>query len=396
MIALRLLVTSIGLALGVFYPFISVILARRGFSPGEIGFVFSLGAVGFTVAVPAWGHIADVRLGRPKTLGLCAVGAGAAVLGVLVATPPAVIAGLLIVFWVFESGWQPLADAITVNAVKGRDYARIRLFGSLGFAAGSIGAGFVYDAFGYAAAFVIFAAASGLLGFSSALVPDVARADLDAHRRRASPRHGEDAAQRDRPRRRLGLGSTGVAFGVAPRLGILLLASTLLHIGIIGGFTFLPLRIESLGGSPADVALSAGLSALFEVPAMLVMGVVAHRAGLRAIFVVAALLYGACMASWMIIETPLVIVATRALTGVAFSGVVVAVVLTIARILPPELQATGQALFQVSAFGIAAIVANIAGGVLYEAIGPQVFGLGAVLAGVAAVIGWFAVPRGRS
>ena len=68
MIALRLVVLALGVALGVFYPFIPVILASRGFGPAEIGLVASIGAVGFTLAVPAWGHIADVRLGRARTL----------------------------------------------------------------------------------------------------------------------------------------------------------------------------------------------------------------------------------------------------------------------------------------------------------------------------------------
>jgi MFS family permease len=177
-------------------------------------------------------------------------------------------------------------------------------------------------------------------------------------------------------------------------LGLVLLASVLLHVGIISGFTFLPLRIEDLGGSPADVALSAGLSATAEIPAMLALGVVARRVGLRTVFALAALVYGACLASWMVIEVPLVIVATRVVTGVAFSGVIIGVVLTIAAILPRDLQGTGQALFQTSAFGLGAIVANVLGGVLYESFGhAALFGLGAALAIAAAVIGWIAFPR---
>ena len=79
MIALRVLNLALGLAIGVFVPFISVILASRGFGPAQIGLVASLGALGFTIAVPAWGHLADVRLGRPRTLQVCAIGAGVAV-----------------------------------------------------------------------------------------------------------------------------------------------------------------------------------------------------------------------------------------------------------------------------------------------------------------------------
>ena len=127
---------------------------------------------------------------------------------------------------------------------------------------------------------------------------------------------------------------------------------------------------------------------------MLVAGAVARRIGLRAMFVGSTLLYGACFVSWMVIDIPAVIVATRAVTGIAFSGVIVGIVLTIARLLPPQLQATGQSLFQMTAFGLAAIVANVVGGLLYQYVGhAAVFGLGAVLAVVASVIGWLAFPH---
>ena len=402
-IALHVLVTSLGVALGVLYPFISVILAGRGFSPAEIGLISSLGAIGFTIAVPAWGHLADVRFGRPRPLQLCAIGAGSAVLALLLPWPPLLVVALLIAFWVFESSWQPLADAITVNALRGRDYARVRLFTSLGFAVATILSGFLYDRTGYWPAFVLFALAGGVMLIASLFLPDVDRADLAAHRRRAAaaaapatPETPEAPETSATPKTRTwGFGSAGVAFAVAPKLGLVLAASALLHVGIISGFTFLPLRIVELGGSPSDVALSAGLSAGSEIPAMLVMGAAVRWFGLRAVFAGSALLYGACFLSWAVIEVPLVIIATRVLTGLAFSGVIIAVVMTIARLLPADLQATGQALFQTSAFGVAAVLANVVGGVLYQSFGhAAVFTMGAVLAVIAAGIGWVAFPHG--
>lgn len=402
MIALRVLVTALGVALGVIYPFISVILADFGFSASEIGFISSLGAVGFTIAVPVWGHLADVRFGRPRTLQLCGLAGAAAIVALLLPLPPVLIVAMFLLFWIFESSWQPLADAITVNALRGRDYARVRLFTSLGFAVAVILAGQLYDRTGYAAAFVLFGAAALVMVVAASALPDVARADLVAHRRAAAKRAdaaaqptGDADGSADPGRRRtFSFGSSGVALRVAPKLGLVLLASALLHFGIISGFTFLSLRIEALGGSPGDIALASGASAGTEVPAMLVMGAVAARVGLRTVFTVSALLYAACMVSWTIIDMPLAIVASRVVTGIAFSGVVVGVVLTIAVLLPSELQATGQALFQTTAFGIAAVVANVVGGLLYETAGHvALFGMGAVLAVAAAVVGWLAFPH---
>ncbi|MFL5686563.1 MAG: MFS transporter [Chloroflexota bacterium] len=384
MIALRLVVLALGVALGVFYPFIPVILASRGFGPAEIGLIASLGAVGFTLAVPAWGHVADVKLGRSRTLQLCAIGGAAAVAALLGSWPPLVIALLFMAYWVFESSWQPLADALTVNLVDRRRYGRVRLLTSLSFAVASIAAGFLYDVAGFDATYVLAAAAALTIAVSAARVPDIGRADL------AVSSQGSTAPSRRRP----WLGSAGVALRVAPRLGVVLVAVMLINITIISGFTYLPLRLGELGSPPSDVALSAGVSAIAEIPAMLVAARVAQWVGLRGMFVGSALLYGAVSASWIVLDSAPLIIATRLVSGVAFAWILVCVVLTIARLLPSELQATGQSLYQTFAFGLGAIVANMVGGLLYANIGhAAVFGLGVVLAIVAATMGWVVFPR---
>ena len=292
MIALRVLNLAIGLAIGVFVPFISVNLASRGFGPAQIGLVASLGALGFTIAVPVWGHLADVRLGRPRTLQVCAIGAGMAVVLLLRDWSMAVIALLFFLYWVFASSWQPLSDALAVNALRGRrgGYERVRLLASLTFAIGAIGAGFLYDQTGYGASSVLLAVGAVLIAVTAAFVPDVGRADLGAHRARSAT-----------PARTWRLGSVGVALRVAPRLGAVLFVVALLHIGIISGYTFLSLRLVELGGSPSVVALSAGISAFAEVPSMLVAGWIAVRIGLRGLFAVGALLYGVAFLSWAVV-----------------------------------------------------------------------------------------------
>ena len=389
MIAVRLLVLAVGVALGVFYPFIAVVLKGFGFSAGEIGVIASIGAIGFTIAVPAWGHLADVRFGRPRTLQVCAIGAGLAIVALLLPWPAPVVAALFAIFWVFESSWQPLADAVTVNALHGRDYGRVRLLTSLSFAVATIVAGFVYNITGYAAAFVLFGLAALSMAVIAAWLPDVKRADLAAHARRAG-------ATATGAARRSWSGSAGVALRVAPRLALVLAAATMLFVGVIAGFTFLPLRLQAIGGSPSDIALSSGLAASAEIPTMLVAAAVARIIGLRGMFVGSALIYAGCLVAWTVAEFPLAIIATRAFSGIGFAGVIVAVVLTIAALLPADLQATGQSLFQTSAFGIAAIVANVVGGILYDSLGHvAVFGLGAVMAVAAAALGWFVVPGRR-
>jgi PPP family 3-phenylpropionic acid transporter len=393
--AVQLVVIALGAGLGVFYPFLAVILSERGLDPGAIGLVFAVSAVGFTVAVPLWGHLADVRLGRARALIVCAVGAAAAVLLLLAPLPTIAIAACVIAFSFFESAWQPLGDAISINAVadRRRDYARIRVLTSISFALVAIGAGQLYDLTGYAPAPILFAICAMLMAIAAWYVPDIDRADLEPLASAAETESLGVARQRPPHRPTWRFGSTGVALRLAPRLGLVMLAVGLVHVGIMGGFTFLPLRLVALGGSPGDVALMSGLSAAAEIPAMLLAATVATRIGLRGMFVGAAVLYGLCILSWSVIDSPVPLIATRALTGVAFAGFVVSIVLTIATLLPGTLQATGQALYQTIGFGAASIAGNALGGLVYGSLGHEVFfALGAALAFVAAGVGWFAVP----
>ena len=69
------------------------------------------------------------------------------------------------------------------------------------------------------------------------------------------------------------------------------------------------------------------------------------------------------------------------------------VVLTIRAMLPADVQAAGRSLFQTTAFGVGAILANILGGILFERIGSTaLFGVGATLAAIAGVVGLVTFP----
>lgn len=377
--ALRAAFLLNGAAQGVFYPFVSVILADRGVAPAGIGMITAATAAAFSLAVPAWGHVADVILGRRRALAVSALGAAAFVLLAGAPLPLVLVTLSFVGFSLFQSAWGPLSDALAVNAIvdHGREYARIRLLSSGGFGVVSALAGLLYDRTGYGPAFVLCALLAVALAGAAIRAPDLARADLGA-------------VARGRTRG----GSFAVALRIQPRIGPVLGVLFLGHVGIVAGFTYLPLRLVELGGGPSDVALNASVSALAEIPAMLLTGALAARVGIRGMVAASALLYAACFASWTVLDSPLLIVATRVATGFAFAGLWVGSVLTVAVLLPPRLQATGQGLYQVTAFGIAAVVANGGGGLLYGAFGSAaVFAVAAVLASAAGLLALLVFPR---
>ncbi len=377
--AIRAVFLANGASQGVFFPFTAVILAVRGFSAVEIGVIAAIQAAAFTIAVPAWGHLADVVLGRRNALAISALAAAGAVLLAGAPVPGLAVAACFVAFSLFESGWGPLGDALAVNAVRDRtrDYARVRLLSSLGFATASGAVGLLYDRAGYGPAFVLCAGIAVALAAAARLTPDVPRANLAV-----------ESSGRTRG------GSMAVALRVQPRLLSVLAVLLLIYVGIIASFTFLPLRIVALGGSPSDVALIAAVGAFAEIPAMLLAGAIATRLGLRGLMAGSAFLYAACFLSWTVLDSPALIIATRFASGFAFAGLWVGAVLTMAVLLPPRLQATGQGLYQVTGFGVAAIVANLVGGQVYAGLGSAaLFGGAAVLAVASAILALAVFPR---
>jgi PPP family 3-phenylpropionic acid transporter len=413
MAAIRTVYLVLGAALGVFYPFMGVILQSRGFSPTEIGFVQSGAALAFTVAVPIWGHLADVVLGRSRALAISAAGSAAALGGFMVpGLAGGYLAASLVGYLAFESAMAPLADALAVNALadQPRRYARARLLSSLGFAACSILAGVAYQAAGYGPAPFVYAAAALVIVAISRFVPDVPRlapVHLGAPEsavssgasiaRSTGARPAPARSARSRPRTP-GMGAFGLALRLQPRLGGLLLALVMVHVGMLAGFTFLALRLVDLGGGASAVALSAGLSALAEIPGMAIAPWLVGRVGLRATMAAGMLLYAACMAAWAVLASPELIITTRFASGIAFAWITVAAVLTIGQLLPDRLQATGQGLYQTVGFGVASVVANAAGGLVFGSGGALVLFSGcAALAAGGAVVAWRVAPaRGEA
>jgi PPP family 3-phenylpropionic acid transporter len=377
--ALRAVFLLNGAALGVFYPFIAVILDDRGVPPAGIGLITAASSAAFSIAVPLWGHVADVILGRRRALAVAGIGSAGFVLLAGAPLPLAVMALGFVGFSFFESAWGPLGDALAVNAITdhGREYGRIRLLSSVGFAVVTTAAGFLYNVTGYGPAFALCAVLAVLLGLAALRAPDVDRADLE----RVTGGHVRG-------------GSFGTALRIQPRLWAVLGTLLLVHIGIIAGFTYLPLRLVELGGGPSDVALLAGVSAFAEIPAMLVVGGIAARIGIRGLIAASILVYAACFAAWTVLDSPVAIIASRIATGFSFAGLWVGSVLTMAVLLPPRLQATGQGLYQLVGFGLGAVIANIGGGIVYGAFGSEVlFGIATVIALVAAILAYAFFPR---
>ena len=387
---LRVLYLSNGLAIGALYGFVPVLLESRGFEPALIGLTTGLGSLAYAIALPAWGHMGDIVSGPRRTLQLACVPAAIFAIGL---SAPIPVVAIIFCQIVISAGGGPtlaLTDAMTVPVLANasREYSRLRLLTSLGAAGAAMGCGFLYAQTGYLAAPFVYFVTMAATAICATFVPLGRDSEKRRMARRAAEGHVQLAPERGR------FGSVGEACKIEPRLLGVLTSVTLVFLGVMAAATYISIRISDLGGGPVEVGFSNGIGSLAEVPGMIIAGWLVGRIGARIVLPASAIGFAACMLSWIVLVDAGPILVTRFVSGIFFAGLFVAYVLTIFRMLPVQLQATGQTLFQSACFGVAAILANFVGGVLYAVAGALgVFGAGAVCAVVGGLVGFVVLPE---
>jgi MFS family permease len=372
---ISLLFILYGASIAVFAPFASVILAGRGFDRASIGALSAVTSVAFVVSVSAWGHLGDAVLGRARALRYAILGAAGLLAVFLLPVPAGVSAVAYVAYAACYGAVGPLSDALAVNAMRdpGRQYGRVRGYLSAGFAVTAVTVGLLYGQVGYGPAGFFFVALASTIAVLAGRLPDLGRARLNAHRRGGAIRE---------------------ALHVQPKLSRALVAIAVAHVGIFAGLTFLPLRILEVGGGPPQVAFSSATSATVEILAMIAAGRLAGRLGIRTLFGLSCVGLAVVTATWGLVDSSIAIIATRILSGLAYSGLWISSVLTVQVLLPARLQGSGQALISITTAGAAAFLANLAGGVLYATAGAGVlFGVAALFPVAGGLVGWWVLPH---
>lgn len=406
---LRILYLANGAAFGTFSCYVSVILLQHGFDPSLVAFNSSLGSICFWLVLPIWGHVGDSVTGPRRAIQLAALPAGLLMLGLIPPLPVLVLVSICLALSCTSSPINALTDALAISGLAdpSREYARLRMLGSLGAGVFALLSGVVYDRTGYVAAPVAGLASMLAIAFVAGRVPrapNAAAPERPAGRQTsaaAAPSVAAAASGADgAPARRGRFGSVSEALSGRRRLIALLIGCLGIFMGIMGGATFITLRLASLGGGPSTIGFANGVGTSAEVPGMLLAGWLVVRIGVRPILAVASLGLVATFTSWAFVTEPQIIAVTKMFAGFFFAGVTVSFVVTIASILPSNLVSTGQTLYQSVAFGAAAILANAAGGLIYRAWGTQVVFLflasAALAGGIVAVAAAPAHVRVRS
>jgi PPP family 3-phenylpropionic acid transporter len=342
---------AVFLAVGIYQPFWPVFLKSRGLSAAEIGLIFALTSWIRIVSTPAIAQIAD-RSGRAKaTLVVAAALCLVVFTGffeargfwpiLLVMLPAAVCFQPLI----------PLVESQTMAAVQRErlDYGRIRLWGSLTFILGTVGAGsMITDR----APGLVFYLVLGALALT--LLAALALPAAPARRHEGAPLNPLKLL-RDR------------------RFLLFLGTASLIQASHAAYYGFSALHWQAAGLSEATIGLLWAEGVAVEVLLFAFSGAVMARAGPAALLALAAL---AGMLRWTVLAATTdlgLLIAVQALHALTFGAAHLGAMHFIARAAPPGLGTTAQSLYSAVSGGVAMGLAMLLAGALYEVAGGQAF-----------------------
>ncbi len=360
---LSLLYACLFFELGVSLPFFPLWLQAQSLESDAIGVILAAPLLIRVVANPAVGALAD-RSGRiVMALTLCAmlVAAGTGLLTVARGFWPIFL--VVIAIALAQGPLIALADAVTLGRLAGTPrselaYGRIRLWGSLGFAAANLAAGWSLEWFSTDAIVALL------------LVSTILTAVAAASCMTAAP---------NRPR-------DGLQSAVWPARPLLLVGTiagaTLVQASHAAFYGFGTLHWQAAGTSGAAMGGLWALGILSEVAVFSCLGYrmngAASAAGLLVVAAATAILRWAAM-SW---DPGLAALICLQLTqGLTFAATHLASIFLVARLAPGRMQARAQAWLAGGWAGVMAVLTTLSGR-LYESWGEQIYLVMAVVAAI--------------
>jgi PPP family 3-phenylpropionic acid transporter len=332
-------------AVGVLLPYTAIFYRSLGFNGSDMALLASVGPLLSIVVPPAWGFAADKLQRTSLFLKIAAFGSAATLAGLLFAhSLPAVIL-ILIAYGSFSSSLTPLADSLAAVEAKriGTDYARLRLFGSIGFILLSFTFGSLLSKGAKGSDVILFGSCLLLV---SALVSLLLKADKANF---APPTFCELKAVLARP-----------AF-------LLFLLAAMVHWAASSVYNLLfALYLRDLNIPSERIGLGISLAVVAEVLAMWGFRRLNAKFSLILLMLVGFLAGAVRWILVAILKSGPLLAAVQLLHGLSFGVFFIAAVAFIDVSVPGSLRATGRTLFASVVFGIGGVIGNAIGGCFYD------------------------------
>lgn len=335
--------------LAVLAPFLPLYFANLGYSSSQVGFLMMIGPFVASMVQPFWGYVSD-RLQTVKMmifwLWMLAIVSSVALFN----SGESYVLTLCFVLslYFFYQPTMPLLDSISVQSAarRGRSYGSLRLFGSLGYTVVSLSGG------------LLLAVLGGITGlpyllWAAWVVPLLLLIFL-----RDEPAEGEGMT----------LTTLKELFTNKSFLWFLFLVFVI-SVPHRMNDVMLGLYMKELGATDAMVGWAWALAAAMEIPVFALLGKYLNRIHEYVLIGIVGLLYTIRWFMYYVSDDPWVLLALQAGAAITFAVFWIVAMHYVARILPPQLGATGFSLLSMVYLGLAGMTGGVVGGRLSDLYG---------------------------
>lgn len=350
----RLLMANIAywVAAGTYGPFLSAYYTARGMTAAQIGVLLSISPIASILIQPLWARFSDKSGKRKLILMFITLGAAGTSLLYYCAESFPMYFAVTVIFTAFFSALLPLCDALVIEtaAQYHRDFARIRMGGTLGYAFVVFIIGFYLEKVPMAQFALVCSACLFFMAVESQLPPP--RPTLEGQERGTSGEAKGKKGQIFRSKEALFV----LAFAFVSQMGL----------GFSGAF--MGRYVVMLGYSQSLVGILSCISALSEVPILLVASRLVRRFGEIPILMASSLLMVVRIFLTGLGYIPTLVIA-QLMQSVTYMTVYFCCTTYISKNVLPGKQSQGQSLLAMVQVGFASVLANVGGGFVSDALG---------------------------
>ncbi|HEY42580.1 MAG TPA: MFS transporter [Anaerolineae bacterium] len=343
----RLLYFSYYMALGAFFPFITLYYERIGLSGVQIGTLSALPLIVTSSTSLLWGMLADTLRLHRRILSLSLLLSAISVYLISRTSQYELLIPIILIYAFFATPTMPLLDTAALDTLETNrgTFGGMRVWGTIGWMVSTWLVGEIINTWGLPWFFYSYIFLLGITFLVSLLQPT--------------------RGQILRPPLRQGLRQL-----LSRRTLLLFLLSVFLLAVTTGTFNyFFSLYMDGLGASEGTIGLAWSLSASTEIPVMVLSETMMNRIGVNGLLSFAFITYAIRWLLFSFIQTPGWVMPVQLLQGLSFATFLVASVTYINDHTPKGLRTTGQSLLSTISFGLGPIVGSLLGGYFYDTVG---------------------------
>jgi PPP family 3-phenylpropionic acid transporter len=346
----RLLYLFFFMALGAFFPFITLYYDQIGLSGFQIGTLSALPLIVTSFTSLFWGVLADALRLHRRILSISLLLSACTVYLISKTSQYELLIPIVLIYAFFATPITPLLDTAALDTIETNKgtFGGMRVWGTIGWIVSTSIVGAVIDRFGILWLFYSYIALLGVTFLISL----------------GQPTRG----QIPRPPLRQSLRQL-----LTRRTLFLFLASVfLLAIAMGTSDYFFSLYMDGLGANEGTIGLAWSISASTEIPLMLYSGTLLRTIGVNGMLSFSFITYAIRWLLFSFIQIPAWVLPVQLLQGLGFSTFIVASVTYINDHTPKSLRTTGQSLLNIVSMGLGPIVGALVGGYFYDVVGMAV------------------------